>query len=296
VRILVSGASGFIGSAFVRLGLSAGHEVLALVRSAERAAATLPSHPALTIVVGTLAEPPWAPIGRFGPETCLHAAWVTHPADYRASDDNSRLQAQSAALARGLLEQGVRRIVALGTCEEYAPAAEPLDEARAALAPASAYARAKHELRLALETSARQARAHLTWPRIFQPYGAGEPPARLPSLIIRRVRSGQPVTLRTPAALHDWIHVDDVAAALLHLVQRGADGIFNVGTGVGHTVEQVARSIAHRLDQPDLVTVETAAGDRAHAFVADITRLRRLGWTPHIDLDAGLARLIEQTR
>jgi nucleoside-diphosphate-sugar epimerase len=87
-----------------------------------------------------------------------------------------------------------------------------------------------------------------------------------------------------------------VAAALLHLLQRGADGIFNVGTGVGHTVEQVARSIAHRLGEPDLVTVQTSAGDRADALVADIARLRGLGWAPHIDLDTGLARLIEQTR
>ncbi|HET7340149.1 MAG TPA: NAD(P)-dependent oxidoreductase [Methylomirabilota bacterium] len=295
MRIFVTGASGFIGSAFVRAALGAGHEVLALVRAPERAA-TLGSHPALDIVTGTLAEPPWTAIARFAPETCLHAAWITQPADYRASDENVRLQAESVALARGLLEQGARRIVALGTCEEYAPAAGRLDEARAALAPASAYARAKHELRLALEAAARLARAHLTWARIFQPYGPGEPSTRMPSLVIQRVRNGQPVMLRTPAALRDWIHVEDVASALLHLAQRGADGIFNVGTGVGHTVEQVARSIAHRLGQPDLVMLPPPAGRGMDALVADVTRLRGLGWTPHLDLDMGLARLIEHTR
>jgi nucleoside-diphosphate-sugar epimerase len=296
VRILVTGATGFIASAFIRRALRAGDEVLALVRSPERAAVTLPAHPALTVLVGTLAEPPWTPIERFGVQTCVHAAWITHPGNYRASSENWQLQAQSIALASGLFERGVRCLVTLGTCEEYVRAAGRLDETRSALGPTSAYARAKHELRLALEARAREAGACLIWPRIFQPYGLGEHPARLPSLVIRRLRTGEPLTLQTPRALRDWIHVDDVATALLSLVQADAGGVFNVGTGTGHTVEHVALAIASRLGRADLVSVSAAGCDRADSFVADATRLRRLGWAPRVDLDTGLAALIEQIR
>ncbi len=88
--------------------------------------------------------------------------------------------------------------------------------------------------------------------------------------------------------------MDDVATALLSLVQADAGGVFNVGTGTGHTVEHIALAIANRLGRPDLVSVGAAGCERSDAFVADTTRLRRLGWTPQIDLDTGLAGLIEQ--
>jgi nucleoside-diphosphate-sugar epimerase len=296
VRILVSGASGFIGSAFVRCALTAGHQVLALVRSPERATMSLPAHPAMTVVPGILAEPPWEAIARFAPETCVHAAWSTQAADYRTSPENAQMQAQSLALASGLFERGVRRLIALGTCAEYAPAAEPLEETCSALGPASPYARAKHELRLALEARARQAGARLTWPRIFQPYGVGEPATRLPSFVAHRLKAGEPVTLEAPRALRDWIHVDDVVSALFCLVHAGASGVVNVGSGTGRTVESVALAIAHRLGRADLINVNASADAETGGFVADPTRLRALGWAPRVDLDAGLSALIEWIR
>jgi dTDP-6-deoxy-L-talose 4-dehydrogenase (NAD+) len=292
VRILVTGAGGFIGSVLVRQALAAGHEVLALVRAPARAAARLPAHPALTVLAGSLAEPPWESIARFGAGTCVHAAWITQPEDYRASPENARLQAESLALARGLFARGVRRLVALGTCEEYAPSPAPLHETGAPLAPLNAYALAKHNLRLALEAGASAAGASLTWARLFQLYGPGEHPARLPSLVVRRLRAGEPVTLHTPTTVRDWIHVDDVASALLVLVQAAPGRVVNVGTGVGHSVERVVRTLARGLGRPDLVSVTAPPGDAAATFVADSTRLRDLGWTPRVDLDAGLAALI----
>jgi nucleoside-diphosphate-sugar epimerase len=290
MRIAVTGAAGFLGRAFVRHATAAGHPVAALLRPTSR---TLPTHPAVTVAVGTLADPPWDDLAHFAADVCVHAAWTTDAGVYLRSPENHRYLEESLAFVAGMTARGVEHVVALGTCAEYQPSPRPLQEARSPLGPGSPYAHAKHELRLALGERLRADGVGLAWARVFQPYGTGEPPARLCSMVARRLADGQRVELDTPHAVRDWIHVDDVAAALLTLVERRVDAIVNVGTGVGRTVEHIALAIADLLDRRDLVATGSAPGDELDVRVADAGRLRELGWKPRVDLGAGLAMLVE---
>jgi nucleoside-diphosphate-sugar epimerase len=293
MRIAVTGGSGFLGRAFVGRAAAAGHAVAAIVRPTST---PLAAHPAVTTAVGTLARPPWDELARFAPDACVHAAWITEAGVYRCSPDNDRYLEESLSFVAGLVARGVAHVVALGTCAEYQPSTRPLEEAGSPVAPASPYARAKHQLHVALRERLRDAGVSFAWARIFQPYGRGEPPARLCSTVARRLADGQRVELDTPHAVRDWIHVDDVAAALLTLVERRVDAVVNVGTGVGHTVEDVALTIADVLGRRDLVAPRTSGGEEIGTFVADAERLRRLGWTPRVELGTGLAALIEGRR
>jgi nucleoside-diphosphate-sugar epimerase len=294
MRIVVTGATGFVGRAFIRQAVAGGHAVGALARPGS--APALPAHPALTVTVGTLATPPWKDLTRFAPDVCVHAAWITDAGIYLQSPENDRYVDESLAFVMGLFERGVGHVVALGTCAEYRPSAQPLDEARSPLEPRSPYGRAKHALGMALSERARVAGARLAWARIFQPYGVGEPAARLCSTVARRLAGGERVTLDTPNAVRDWIHVDDVAAALLCLVEGRVDTVVNVGSGVGRTVEDVALTIAELLGRRDLVAAGAVAADAFGPLVADPARLRGLGWKPRVELAAGLATLIEGLR
>jgi nucleoside-diphosphate-sugar epimerase len=288
MRILVTGATGFLGGALVRRALAGGHEVCALVRpgqSLDRAAG-------LTVCRGTLADPPWPELARFAAEACVHTAWITTPGVYPESSDNDRYRDESRRLLSSLFERGVRHVVALGTSAEYRPAAAPLDEARSPLEPQTRYARAKHELHVALAEQAVVADARLAWARVFQPYGVGEPVDRLCSAVIRRLGAGQRVTPYTPQAIRDWIHVDDVAEGLLRLLESRASGPVNVGCGVGRTVGSVASMIAELMGRPDLVTTRPADPEPT-GLVADPTRLRSLGWRPSVELEEGLRELID---
>jgi nucleoside-diphosphate-sugar epimerase len=271
-----------------------GHVVAALVRP-ESMPGPLP-HPAVATMTGTLATPPWDDLVRFSPDTCVHTAWITSAGVYLASPENQRYLDDSLAFVTGLFERGVGRVVAVGTAAEYRPSAQPLHEARSPIEPRSPYARAKHELRLRLSDHAHRASAQLIWARLFQPYGVGEPAARLCSTVARRVAAGERVTLDTPDAVRDWIHVDDVGAALLRLVDVRTETVVNVGTGVGHTVLEVAVTIAGLLGRRELVAAATAPSDGFGPLVADPMRLRSLGWAPRVELEAGLAALIEGLR
>jgi dTDP-6-deoxy-L-talose 4-dehydrogenase (NAD+) len=293
MRILVTGGSGFLGSAVVRHALTAGHDVAILSRQPNTAAGTPGSVP----IPGDLASPPWEAIAGFRPEAVLHAAWIATPGVYLESPANSDWLRWSRGFAQRLPELGVRHLTVLGTCIEYAVTGKPLNEVETPLAPVSPYARAKAELHAALVSDLSGSGTDLAWARIFYPYGPNEHPARLASSLLTRVLAGQPITLKTPNSTKDYIHEDDVARALLTVVGAGFQGPINIGTGEGVTVGMLARTLAEFAGRPDLVVLPAdAPRDPLDFVVADASRLHSLGWRPQVALVDGLRRLVEARR
>ncbi len=302
MNLLVTGATGFIGSAFVRLALARGHRVGALVRPRE----SLEAQDHLVWFPGTIAEPPWDAIARFAPDACVHAAWIATPGVYLESPENTDWLRWSLDFVRRARDSaGVRRFLILGTCIEYAidpDCREPLSETHTPIAPTSFYARCKNALRVALEEERSRTSStefDLCWGRVFYPYGPGEHPDRLCSTLRRKLRAGETITLRTPDSTKDYIFIDDLAAALLLLVEKRATGAINLGTGTGTTVRAIAAAIAASVGRPDLVEASSplpAVADPLGYVVADVAKLHALGWQPQTAFEVGLERLNEQNQ
>jgi nucleoside-diphosphate-sugar epimerase len=92
------------------------------------------------------------------------------------------------------------------------------------VAPTTAYARCKNDLRLALEADARAKSFAFCWTRIFYPYGPGEHPSRLCSSIIHKLVRDEKVVLKTPGSTKDYIFIEDLAEALLTVVEKRFTG------------------------------------------------------------------------
>jgi nucleoside-diphosphate-sugar epimerase len=100
--------------------------------------------------------------------------------------------------------------------------------------------------------------------------------------------------LKTPRSTKDYIYIDDVAYALLLLLEKKFEGDVNLGTGQGITIYDLAQSVAKMLGKTDLVQAAGAEGEDPLGYVvADSTRLRSLGWSPQFDLERGLATLAQ---
>jgi len=143
--------------------------------------------------------------------------------------------------------------------------------------------------------------------RITNPYGPGQPRERTAYGVINRLVhlavSGDVLPIYGDGAqLRDYVHVGDVARALVTMGESAAaDGrTYNVGSGTGTKLVDAAKAIVEiagggrieRIAWPQLAEqVET--GD----FVADISRIRaELGWAPSIDLRQGLEQSIAAYR
>lgn len=273
MRIFVTGASGFIGSELCRQAENAGHEVLRL--------ATPHRLDAL----------PFALLASFKPEVAVHCAWLTTPGVYTESPENALLRQQSLEMFRALSANGIRHFVGCGTCAEYAPSKLDLEEDKSATAPVSHYARAKHALHTDLRNAASASSVTLSWARIFFPYGPGEHPDRLVSALFRAFQTGRREHLRTPHAVRDYIHVQDVASGLLACALSHADGCYNIGTGEGVSLGRLEAEVARISGRSDVVGEPACAapGRTEDYFVASTVKLRALGWAPRIKLAEGLA-------
>src|SRR5665213_495068 len=294
MKIFVTGATGFIGSAFCRKALNHGHEIAGLIQPGKNPPSNFSPDKKMTWLQGTLVGLPWKSIEQFQPDVCVHLAWIATPGVYLESPENERYLQWSLDMAHRLLEIGVNHIVGAGTCIEYQISDAPLSENRTPLNLTTLYAHCKNALRETLAAEAEKDGWHFCWGRIFYPYGAGEHPARLCSSLIQKLRRGETLLLKTPNSRKDYIYIEDLAAAILLTVEKKFTGTINWGTGGGFSVREIADAVAGMLGRPELVADQNPpAADPFPFVVADAARLQDLGWQSQVDLQTGLARLIK---
>jgi len=294
MKILLTGPTGFIGPAFIRLALSRGHQIAGLIIPTESVPSDLPPTKDLRWLRGTLQEAPWEQISAFGPDVCVHMAWITTPGIYLESPENLRFLDASVSFLRKLRELGVAHIFGLGTCVEYQITDQPLSEERTPVIPTTTYARCKNELRLTMEADAGQHGFVFCWGRVFYPYGPREHSSRLCSSIIQKLTHDETIVLKTPDSTKDYIYIDDLAIALLTVLEKKFRGSINLGTGIGVSVREIAQALGEMMGKPHLIEEANPPEiDPVGFVVADASRLHQLGWQPSHDLRRGLQKLLD---
>jgi dTDP-L-rhamnose 4-epimerase len=131
-------------------------------------------------------------------------------------------------------------------------------------------------------------------------YGPGQSLSNPYSTVItafatRLCRGEAPTLYEDGEQQRDWIFVDDVVRASLLAAgdERAAFEVFNVGSGTGHSVRELAEHLGRRLAQDIAVepSLRYRVGDYRH-LVLDITKLRALGFEPAVSLAEGLAHFV----
>ena len=296
-KVLVTGASGFIGSRCLQPLIAKGYEVHAItshpVPGASDARITwhrcdlLDSSAAAALIETVRAS------------HLLHLAWIAVPGKFWGSPDNLRWLAAGITLVDAFYRSGGRRVLGTGTCAEYAWGTEDFVEAATPLRPDTVYGRCKLALSLALEASTAVHGGTSAWARLFFPYGPGEPPERLIPSVIRGLLSGEVVECTHGRQVRDFVYVDDVAAALVSLLDSKAQGAFNVGSGAGMTLREVVALVTARLDHADLVRFgarQPPPGEPGRV-VANMDKLQQqTGWQPAYSVEAGIDATIAAWR
>lgn len=290
-RILVTGASGFIGSHLSARLRQLGGEPLTTCSPRPRKRGDgghlvvdlLDSHALRDIVE------------EFRPEVVFHLAGYSH--DRRSWDEPAacmRANVEGTAnLVAALRRSSLHTLVHLSSAAVYGAAQSPITE-QAPVEPASPYGASK----LAAEHLCRLEGERNGWTvmqlRLFNTYGPGQPPDRVIPEIIVDALNGRPVRILRGGSIREFTFVDDVIRALMLAATRpGAEAeALNVGGGPAATMADLARKVLQALDDPVPLEVGDASDHvdevRSDAsLAADV-----LGWRATTSLDDGLAATI----
>jgi nucleoside-diphosphate-sugar epimerase len=277
-RIVVSGATGFVGSALTkRLRGRDGSEVIALDSSNGDVAdaQTWRALPAADVVVHLAAR-------TFVPES-----W-TDPAAFLRTNFTGTTQALEYCRAHR------SRLVFLSSYLYGNPARLPIDEQAPVSAP-NPYALSKKLAEEACRFYSESFNVDVTVLRVFNIYGGGQGDKFLIPSIVRQVQEGTAINVKDLAPRRDFLFIDDLIEAIVCAIGKPQRfEIFNIASGTSHSVQEVI-DIVQRVAKRS-VPVHSEEVRRQNEIMdtrGDITKARQmLAWTPRWSIESGVAEIL----
>lgn len=292
MRIVLTGASGFIGAATLAALLRHDVETIAVSRSRPAVSGAYLWHQADLLDRDAVS----AMIGAVRPDVILHLAWTVEHGRFWTAPANLDWAAATFHLAGEAASAGCTRFIGTGTCYEYDwPAEGDCNEDGTPLKPALLYGVAKDATRRVLEEFGRAGNPGVAWARLFFLYGPGEGQTRLVPSIARALAAGEPALCSPGTVIRDFMDVRDAGRALALLALSDIRGAINIASGTGISVADIVRMLGRLAGRPELVRIGALADRPGEPprIVADVTRLTgELGFRPEYTLEAGLGEAL----
>ena len=295
MRILMTGATGFIGKHLLRILTLENHDLLLIVRDRETVSSL--SAGKVKALAGNLNdfESVKIPIKEFNPQVVIHLAWQGIP-DFSEGMSFVNLQ-QSIYFFNFLVQETrCRKIIVSGSCFEYGQSQGPCLESQPSL-PNSFFTWAKLSLYNYAFLLCQPKGIALIWFRFFYVYGPGQKRKSLiPAVVDSFVSNATPV-LNNPFNANDFIFVEDIARALnLSLDKKMDSGIYNLGSGHSTSVikicEIVEQEILGQTRLSERIKKESKNSQTIN-FWADLSKTQNaFGWVPPTGIEEGIKQYI----
>ncbi|MEU9168525.1 UDP-glucuronic acid decarboxylase family protein [Streptomyces sp. NPDC048420] len=305
-RTVVTGAAGFLGSHLCERLIAYGSHVVGvddLSTGRGENLAALDEADAFELLLHDVTLP-FHVSGQV--DYVFHLASPASPLDYGKQPVRTLVTGSAGTLnALTLAAQKQARIVVASTSEVYGdPLEHPQRESYWGnvnpVGPRSVYDEAKRYAEALTAAFGRTAQVDTAIVRIFNTYGPRMRPydGRVVPTFIAQALAGQPLTVAGDGSqTRSLCFVDDTVSGLLALATSGEREPVNIGNPHEITVLQLADMIRELTGSASSITHTPLPADDPRRRCPDITRARQaLGWTPLVDLSAGLSRTIDAAR
>lgn len=293
-RIIITGATGCVGSAVVRRALTQGLQVTCLVHPGSNRLMNLPTDERLKIVECGLSDYQALQLdGTY--DAFIHLSWEK---TFGASRDDAEVQTRNIQYTLDACQlakrSGCQVFVGAGSQAEYGVQSEDLTP-DLPVKPESGYGIAKYAAgKLSAMLCKRFGLRHC-WVRILSVYGPHDGENTLISYVIRELQAGRSPELTKCEQLWDYLYADDAGDALLAIAEKGVDGkAYPLGSGQGRKLSDYIESIRQAINPS--IEVKYGAKDyyphQPMHLVADIRDLTAdVGWIPRTTFEDGIQRI-----
>jgi len=309
VKVLVTGGAGFIGSNFVHYALSR-HPDWEIVNLDKLTYAGNPANledlrddPRHRLVQGDICDAQVVEECMEGAEMVINFAAETHidrsianPSDFIMTDVYG-----TYVLLEAARRLQTPRFVQISTVEVYGEAGDNPPDEEATLKPKSPYAASKAGADRLCYSYWETYRTPVVIVRCVNNYGPYQYPEKVIPLFVTNALDDEPLPLYgTGENTREWLAVQDHCRAIdLLATSQGVEGeVFNVGSGVELSVQDLAERILTRLGKPhSLARLVDDRPGHVRRIALNWTKIRRrFGWEPEVGIEEGLAATIDWYR
>ena len=299
-KVLVTGGLGFIGTHLVNELLSLKKDVVIVANYGSALHKTVPQ--GVTLIEADIRHPQQIAEAVMGAELIFHVAGNSNGS---ISVENLRFDFESNAIGtfnvlEGAFKAGAKRVLYVSSASVYGPPQYyPMNEQHPTR-PFVPYGASKLTGELASLSFFHAKGLPVVIARPFCVYGPGENPKIALVEVSRYLRwhlNQQPIQIvgDIKHKTRDFVYVSDLVQGFLLIADKAAVGeVFNVGSGEETSMEKLVDVIGQVTGQPPRISQISQVTQDTYRLVANIAKLRSLGYTPHVSLVDGVRQLVHE--
>jgi dTDP-6-deoxy-L-talose 4-dehydrogenase (NAD+) len=250
-RILITGATGFVGRQIVKALITDNQKVTIIRRSQNKE--KIPSEINIIETEDLFAESDTRLTEILkGTDILIHAAWYAEPGKYLTSPLNLDCLTGTIRLAKAFADVGGKRFVGIGTCFEY-DLSQCMLSVNTPLNPKTLYAACKVSAFQVLGQLLTTKNVEFLWCRLFYLYGEGEDPRRLVPYLKKCLSSGEVAELTSGNQIRDFLDIEVAGKMIADAAIATTEGPLNICSGIPITVRQLAEKVADEFGLRDLL-------------------------------------------
>lgn len=298
MKILITGANGFLGSNTLRIALKKGHEIFAISQNNNN--------------IQDLNDKIYFRENRsydyynlrkeivdFCPDVIMHFAWW---GGNNYNDTNSIDQYnKNIPLAISLLEISkdcfkTPKFIGIGSFAEYGILSTKAKEDQPEL-PNSNYGLSKNIVKNISKLFCEQYSMEWSWIRPCYVYGPGDVKTRLIPKTISKLKLDKTIELNSCTSIIDYIFIDDFCDASITIAENTTNGIFNICSGNEYNIKSVVKIIADKLNNnSQLIFNPKLDREKFPKYICGSNEklFRVLNWIPKITIESGISKTIEK--
>lgn len=293
-HILLTGATGMIGSAIVRAALLQDYDITCLVRKNSPRIKNIPQNERVHIVDCDISGYATVELTQKY-DIFMHLAWNKTTVGGRDDVDSQLANIQHTLDAVRLAHRaGCSVFIGAGSQAEYGVQKVPLTP-DLPCNPESGYGIAKYTAGRLSALLCKQLGVRFNWLRILSVYGKHDGENTLISYVIRELKAGKSPELTPCEQIWDYLHCDDAARAFLAVAERGVDGkVYPLGSGQGRRLSEYIEDIRSAIN-PDIPLGFGKKEYYPHQpmfLVADVRALEEdTGWKAEMEFKEGIREI-----